>query len=589
MHGSSSREPLLSPASSSDGDVDGEQRPLYGAAAKDDAVVRIRPVDAENGAQDGVQQADAINLVWSKTALLLAYCFIFLCSFANALQWQIMSNLMPYVVSEFSSHSLIPTIGIVASIMSGVLKLPMAKMIDSWGRPQGLAAMITLATAGLVLMALCQNVKTYAAAEVIYQVGISGFSYILDIIVADTSSLKNRTLAFAFNSSPNLITTFIGPPIARAFYEYSNWRWAFGTSAVLLVVLSLPVLWLLMLNMRKAREAGLLSKPEKSGRWTLEKIQKLLRNSDAAGIFLITVGMTLILVPFSLVGSRESASAFNANAVVVSIGIALMVAFVLHEHRTPRPFLRFSLLLSSNVAGACLLTIAVFVAYFSWDGYYTSYLQVVHNLSITEAGYIGHIYGFGSCIWAAVVGYLIRRTDRFKWIAWAALPVHILGGVLLILFRRPDSHIGWIIMCQVLITIGGSTLVVCEQMAVMVVANHGELASVLALLSLCSYVGSAMGSSLSGAIWNTTLPEALAELLPNFSPEDRAWIGSDLAKQLSYPMGDPVRSAIIAAYDKAQVRMCIAGALVSLVSIVAVSMWKDIRVSQSKQVKGTVL
>lgn len=299
--------------------------------------------------------------------------------------------------------------------------------------------------------------------------------------------------------------------------------------------------------------------------------------------------MTLILVPFSLVGSRESASAFNANAVVVSIGIALMVAFVLHEHRTPRPFLRFSLLLSSNVAGACLLTIAVFVAYFSWDGYYTSYLQVVHNLSITEAGYIGHIYGFGSCIWAAVVGYLIRRTDRFKWIAWAALPVHILGGVLLILFRRPDSHIGWIIMCQVLITIGGSTLVVCEQMAVMVVANHGELASVLALLSLCSYVGSAMGSSLSGAIWNTTLPEALAELLPNFSPEDRAWIGSDLAKQLSYPMGDPVRSAIIAAYDKAQVRMCIAGALVSLVSIVAVSMWKDIRVSQSKQVKGTVL
>lgn len=50
--------------------------------------------------------------------------------------------------------------------MSGVLKLPIAKMIDSWGRPQGLAAMITLATAGLVLMALCQNVRTYAAAEV---------------------------------------------------------------------------------------------------------------------------------------------------------------------------------------------------------------------------------------------------------------------------------------------------------------------------------------------------------------------------------------------------------------------------------------
>lgn len=75
MDGSSSREPLLSPASSSDGDIDDEQRPLYGAvAAKDDSVVRVRPVDAESGEQDGVQQADAINLVWSKAALLLAYC-----------------------------------------------------------------------------------------------------------------------------------------------------------------------------------------------------------------------------------------------------------------------------------------------------------------------------------------------------------------------------------------------------------------------------------------------------------------------------------------------------------------------------------
>lgn len=77
-----------------------------------------------------------------------------------------MSALMPYVVSEFSSHSLIPTIGIVASIASGILKLPVAKMIDSWGRPQGLAFTTLLATVGLILMALCTNVRMYAAAEV---------------------------------------------------------------------------------------------------------------------------------------------------------------------------------------------------------------------------------------------------------------------------------------------------------------------------------------------------------------------------------------------------------------------------------------
>ncbi len=102
----------------------------------------------------------------------------------------------------------------------------------------------------------------------------------LDIIVADTSSLKNRILAFAFNSSPNLITTFIGPPIARAFYEHSNWRWAFATSAASLVVLSLPVLSLLLANTRKARAAGLLPGAEKNGCWTLEGLQRHLGESD---------------------------------------------------------------------------------------------------------------------------------------------------------------------------------------------------------------------------------------------------------------------------------------------------------------------
>ncbi|KAI2615192.1 putative siderophore iron transporter mirB [Hypoxylon sp. NC1633] len=582
-----SQAPLLGRNPSSDDGVNHVRRDSYGStSSKDDVVVTVKSRDEEEGilGQDGIKQADAINQVWSRTALILAYSFIFLCSFANTLQWQVMSNLMPYVVSEFNSHSLIPTIGIVANIMSGILKLPIAKMIDGWGRPQGLASMMALATIGLVLMAACRGVQTYAAAEVIYQVGISGFSYILDIIIADTSSLKDRVLAFAFNASPTLITTFIGPIVATAFLEGSGWRWAFGLSAVLFVLLSIPLLSILIFHTQKARSMGLLAKSTKSTPWTVSKLRQSLIEADALGMFLAAAGLTLILVPFSLHGSSVN----SAVAITPIIGVLFVVAFCVHERTAKRPFIRFSLLCSPNVAGACLLSVTIFVAYFAWDGYYTSYLQVVHNLTLTEAGYIGHIYGVGSCIWAVVVGYLIRRTNRFKWLALAALPVHLLGGGLMIFFRQPDTNIAWVVMCQILITIGGSTLVMCDQMAVMSVANHAELASVMALLGLAYYVGSAIGSSLSGAIWNTTLPEALARQLPGFSPDELALIGSDLKKQLSYPVGSAVRNAIIVAYGEAQNRMCITGTIVSLLEIVAVSMWKDVRVGESKQVKGTV-
>jgi hypothetical protein len=299
--------------------------------------------------------------------------------------------------------------------------------------------------------------------------------------------------------------------------------------------------------------------------------------------------MTLVLVPFSLTGESTTSTGLNVYTGTILLGVGFLVAFILHEKRTDKPFVAFTLLCSRNVAGACLLSVIIFVAYFAWDGYYTSYLQVVHDMSITEAGYIGQLYSIGSSIWGFVVGYLIRRSDRFKWLAILALPVHILGGALMIIFRRPDTHIIWVIMCQVFLTIGGSTLVVCNQMAVMAAANHAELASVMAILSLASYIGSAMGSSLSGAIWNSTLPGALADLLPELSPVELRHIASDLKKQLSYPMGSPTRVAIVAAYGKSQARMCIVGTMISLLEIGAVLIWRDSRLSQSKQVKGTVL
>lgn len=312
----------------------------------------------------------------------------------------------------------------------------------------------------------------------------------------------------------------------------------------------------------------------------------LILSITAIGLTLVTFGLTLVFVPVSL----GAGAANTLNLVLLVIGLTLLVAFGFHEKLyAPRPIISSSLLFSRNVAGSCLLSVVLFVAYFAWDSYYSSYLQVVHGLTITEAGYIDHIYGFGSTIWGVIVGYLIRVSDRYKWLAWIALPIHIFGGISLILFRRPDTHLSLLVLAQILLTIGGSTLVMCDQMAVMAVSSHEELASVMAVLALSYYVGSAGGNALSGAIWNSVLPTALADLLPEMSAPELKALCSDLKKQLSYPIGSPTRDAIIAAYSSAQVKMCMTGAAVSLLQIVAVAIWRDAKVSQVKQVKGKVV
>lgn len=81
------------------------------------------------------------------------------------------NSLTPYVTSSFQLHSLTATTSIMSSIIGGLTKLPLAKVLDIWGRPHGFALMVFFLTLGLIMMAGCNNVETYAAAQVFYWVG----------------------------------------------------------------------------------------------------------------------------------------------------------------------------------------------------------------------------------------------------------------------------------------------------------------------------------------------------------------------------------------------------------------------------------
>lgn len=75
-------------------------------------------------------------------------------------------SLNPYVTSSFSLHSLTAATYIMSNIIGGLVKIPTAKILDTWGRPQGMALMLLIWVIGYIMMASCRNVQTYAAAQV---------------------------------------------------------------------------------------------------------------------------------------------------------------------------------------------------------------------------------------------------------------------------------------------------------------------------------------------------------------------------------------------------------------------------------------
>lgn len=150
----------------SDDNVDEKQSEVSLQAMHGEPQTTLGDMGLDGHAQDGVKRAEALTQVWSTRSLGSAYAIMFLLSFINAFQTSITHNLTPYVLSSFAAHSLIPTIEVATSVMRAVTFLPLAKVVDLWGRPLGLLSMTLIATLGLVMMAATRNIEMYAAAQV---------------------------------------------------------------------------------------------------------------------------------------------------------------------------------------------------------------------------------------------------------------------------------------------------------------------------------------------------------------------------------------------------------------------------------------
>jgi hypothetical protein len=304
-------------------------------------------------------------------------------------------------------------------------------------------------------------------------------------------------------------------------------------------------------------------------------------------MILLIAGWALLLLPLSL--ANYAALGWRSASIIAMlvIGFCCLVAFAIHERFFARkPFLPFHYLTDRSVIGSCLCAATLFISFYCWDLYFQSFLQVVYNLSITDAGYVYRIYSLGSCFWGIVVGLLIPATGRFKWLACCAVPVQILGTGLMIYFRQAHSPLGYVIMCQIFIAFSGGTLVICQEIAIMSVVGPDNIAVALALISLFTAIGGAIGTSISGAIWTNTLPAELEQLLPADLKSQALDIYADLTVQLGYAWGSPAREAIIDAYSNTQRYLCIAGTAVLALQIVWVFMWRDISVKDFKKPRG---
>jgi len=231
----------------------------------------------------------------------------------------------------------------------------------------------------------------------------------------------------AFATSPYIITTWIGGPISESVLAGPGFRWGFGIFSIVIPVVVAPLILLFLWNHRKAEKLGLI--PSGRREFSLQSVKNYAIEVDLIGILILATGMALFLLSFSLYSFQTDKWASPMIICFITFGGLLIIAFALYEkYLAPVTFIPFELLLDRTVFFGGMMFIFVFFNSSVWGSYFFSMLQVVWGLNITNATYVSNIYRVGSCGFAIIVGLLVRRTGRFKWIAlYFAVPLMMLG------------------------------------------------------------------------------------------------------------------------------------------------------------------
>lgn len=571
--------------------------------------------DSHYSAQVGVKRLEAISSTWSRWGLFAAYFGVCLLAYATSLEGLTTGNLTIYATSAFKAHSLVATVLVVQGVVLSVVKPPMSKIADVFGRFEAFTLSVLIYSVGYVQQAASNNVKTYAAAQVFYSAGSTGLQILIQIFIADTSDLVNRAMCSTLPALPFLVNVWIGPPLADKLLSQASWRWGYGIWAIILPVAYLPLALALYTNQRKASKRGLMPPSPFRGLSYWNVAKHLWFELDVFGLLLLCAAFSLLLIPLTLAAKNGWDNPSLLAMLLVGGGCLAVFPFwerskklapkaffpgTLFRSRTVLAGLGISFFYFSESPSTCALhshlalidTNILAVAYYlSIYPYFQSYLLVVQGQSVTVAGRIVQMWTFAATITSFCVSILIKYTKHYKFFVTLGAVINFFGLILMIFYRVEGASTATLVATTAIVGIGGGMLNVPAQLGVQASANHQEVAAATAIFLTFLEIGGAVGSAISGAIWTASVPKKLAMYLPPETKDQAMEIYSNIAlASTGWPMGSPTRIAINRAYQETMTNILTVAACVAVPVILLSFLMENYKLDEMEQhVKGVVI
>ncbi|KAF2131844.1 MFS general substrate transporter [Dothidotthia symphoricarpi CBS 119687] len=554
-------------------------------------------MDGTPESQTGVTRIEAVSKSWTKASLIIAYVALLLIANVTSLEIQVTGLMTPYATSAFQQHSLVSTVAVIQGVVSAVIKPPMGKIADVFGRLESFTLTIFLYTIGYIQQAASNNVKTFASAQIFWAAGFNGLQILQQIFVADTTDLLNRALYSTLFDVPFLWTVWAGPNVGKNILTSMTWRWGYGIWAIVLPICYVPLAVSLWMNQKKAKRLGYSFPSSLKGHTVFEVFKNLWFDMDIFGLLLLAAAISLILLPLTLAPNADHEWKNPSMIAMIVVGGVTLIAFPFWETSkklAPKAFFPPNLFRNRTVIAGTLIAFFYFMAfYLSVFPYFYSYLLIVQNKSITTAGNITRVFSFSSTVSSIVVSLVIKYTGHYKYYVTFGSCIYLMGMGIMLCYRNEDATTATLIGTQIAIGVGGGFLNVPVQLGVQASASHQQVAAATTVWLTLLEVGGAVGSAISGAIWSTYIPHKLQQYLPEDMAADYTLIYGDITKSsdyITYPAGSPARIAINRAYQETM-RLLLIGALVAAAPIFPLSFFlQNYKLGEMKQpVKGRVI
>ncbi|PSN59658.1 hypothetical protein BS50DRAFT_614491 [Corynespora cassiicola Philippines] len=458
---------------------------------------RTAPVVGDEATSTGDLSATTIGMT------MMSLCLSVLLS---ALDLTIVTPAIPAIVGSFRSVSGYIWIGSAFILAQTAITPVWGTVADIWGRkPIVLIANATFFV-GSLLCAVAPHMNALLVGRVIQGLGASGMGTMVNVIICDMFSLRDRGLYLAITSVVWAIGSGVGPVIGGVFTTRLNWRWCFWINLPIGAVVFVALLFFLKVPTPNT--------PVLAG----------LKAIDWVGSVLIIGAALMILLGLDFGDVTYPWSSAMVICLLVFGGVAVAV-FLVNEWRFANnpviPLRLFSNRSSVASYGVFALNFYVFVGF--------AYYLPLYSQSVLGAGALNsgvHLLPLVvSCsLAAAFAGVFIQRTGKYLYIMYVS-QITLTLGVGLFIYLEFEEDLTRLFVFEILVGVGVGMNIEAPVLAAQATTTAHDTAAVIATMGFLRSIATAISIVVGGVIFQNQMNAANPGLVSQ--------IGNQLASQFN--------------------------------------------------------